>query len=166
MQCFWTSLLHICVLSFSSFHHEKYFYLQFVCQIELISKMLDRIQVLELFSLVKLFMKCSVDQSALYNSSLQVNKPNQKIKIKLFVQKSFWIRQIIIFEPSSSSYLYLPGCGWCTTITIICLDWWFRIKKDSIGLTSLRRIPIKHWFCITSLDPQYYWREYSHTLWS
>ena len=54
----------ICVLSFSSFHHEKYFYLQFVCQIELISKMLDRIQVLELFSLVKLFMKCSVDQSA------------------------------------------------------------------------------------------------------
>ena len=46
----------ICVLSFSSFHNEKYFsFLQFVCKIKLISKMLDRIQVLELFSLVKLY---------------------------------------------------------------------------------------------------------------
>ena len=70
----------------------------------------------------------------------------------MLVQKSFWIRQIIIFEtpeppsPPPPSHISLPG--WCT-ITIICLDWWFRIKKDSIGLTSLRKIPINRWFCIT-----------------
>ena len=62
----------ICVLSFCSFHREKYFsFLQFVCKIKLISKMLDRIQVLELLSLVKLYeMLCSLLYS--YNSSLKV----------------------------------------------------------------------------------------------
>ena len=68
----------ICVLRLSSFHHEKYFsFLHFVCEIKLISKMLDRIQVLELFSLVKLYeMLCR--PVCLYNPSLNVRNIHKK----------------------------------------------------------------------------------------
>ena len=101
----------ICVLSFCSFHREKYFsFLQFVCKIKLISKMLDRIrQLLELFSLVKLYeMLCRPVCLYTYNSSLKVRNIIKRILCpkKFLNQTNHYLRTLLLLLSLS---LYLVG---------------------------------------------------------